>query len=80
MKNCNSPLRRTLRLLFTRCGWCVTKIREHYTFEQFKFKKDFVVMNQVTCQNAQTDVEKDFYKLMNNANFGYGCRNNVDNC
>ena len=27
----------------------------------------------------QTDVEKDFYKLMNNSNFDYDCRNNVDN-
>ena len=37
-------------------------------------------MNLVTCQNAQTDVEKDFHKLMNNAKFGYDCRNNADNC
>ena len=36
-------------------------------------------MNQVSRQNAQTDVEKDFYKLMNNSNFGYDCRNNADN-
>ena len=35
-------------------------------------------MNQVGHQNAQTD--KDFYKLMNNANFGYDCRNKADNC
>ena len=54
-----------LHLLLTRCGWCVTKIRAHYTFEQCKFKKDFDVMKQVACQNAQRDVEKDFYKLMN---------------
>ena len=27
----------------------------------------------------QTDVEKDFYKLMNNSNFDYDCRNNADN-
>ena len=25
-------------------------------------------------------IEKDFYKLLNNANFGYDCRNNLDNC
>ena len=37
-------------------------------------------MNQVSRQNSQTDVEKDFYKLMNNVNFGYDCRNNGDNC
>ena len=37
-----------------------------------------VMMNQVSHQDAQTD--KDFYKLMNNANFGYDCCNNADNC
>ena len=37
-------------------------------------------MNQVSRQNAQTDSEKDFYKLMNNLNFGYDCCNNQDNC
>ena len=36
-------------------------------------------MNLVARQNAQTYVGKDFYKLMNNANFGYDCRNNTDN-
>ena len=25
-------------------------------------------------------IEKDFYKLMNNVNFGYDCRNNIDKC
>ena len=37
-------------------------------------------MNKVSTQNARTSVEKDFYKLMNNSNFGYDCRNNIDNC
>ena len=64
----------------TRCGWKVTKIGGHYTFEQKRIKKDFVIMNEVSTQNAKTDVEKDFFKLMNNANFGYDCRNNADNC
>ena len=36
--------------------------------------------NQKERQNAKTDVEKDFYKLMNNANFGVDCRNNMNNC
>ena len=25
-------------------------------------------------------IEKDFYKSMNNSNFGYDCQNNLDNC
>ena len=37
-------------------------------------------MNQVPRQNAKTNVKKDFYKLMNNSNFGYDCWNNADNC
>ena len=37
-------------------------------------------MNQVSRQNTQIDVEKDFYKLMNNLNFGYDCCNKGDNC
>ena len=31
-------------------------------------------------QKSKISVEKDFYKLMNNSNFGYDCRNNLDNC
>ena len=37
-------------------------------------------MNQVFRQNAQINVEKIFYKLMNNSKFRYDCRNNTDNC
>ena len=33
--------------LLLRCGWRVIKIRGHYTFQQNKFKRDFVIMNQV---------------------------------
>ena len=55
-------------------------IYEKFTFEQSKFKKDFVVMNQKSRQKATSSVEKDFYKLLNNSNFGIDCRNNIDNC
>ena len=69
-----------LHFLLTKCGWRVRNARAHYIFEQSKFKKDFVIMNQVSSQNGATDVERDFFKLMNNSNFGYDCRNNADNC
>ena len=57
-----------LYFLTTRAGWRVTKIYDHYTFKQDSFKRDFVV------------VEKDFYKLLNNSNFGNYYRNNIGNC
>ena len=37
-------------------------------------------MNQKSRQNAKNSIEKDFLKLMNNANFGFDCCNNLDNC
>ena len=39
-------------------GWTVTKIYANYTFEQPKFNKDMVIMNQVSCQNVKSSVEK----------------------
>ena len=33
--------------------------------------------NEVSRQKTKTKVEKDFYKLMKNSNFGNDCRNNI---
>ena len=75
-----------------RTGWKVTKIHAHLTFEQSRFKRDFILMNQKSRHlskndaendvenDVENDLEKDFFKLMNNSNFGYDCRNNLDNC
>ena len=68
-----------LRFLIKRCGWKVTKIYTHSTFEQSHFKRDFVLNNQRKKEKAKTSIEKEFYKLMSNANFGYDCRNNANN-
>ena len=37
-------------------------------------------MNEKSRQESKNDIEKDFYILMNTSNFGYDCRNNLDNC
>ena len=66
--------------LTTRAGWEVTKIYDHFIFKQDTFKRDFVVMNQNARETANTKVEKDFHKLLNNRNFGSNCRNNIGNC
>ena len=68
-----------LRFLIKRAGWRVTKLFSHFTFEQDTIKKDFVLMNQYSRQTAKNDIEKNFYKLMNNSNFGFDCRNNANN-
>ena len=68
-----------LAFVIKRAGWKVTKLKSHYTFEQDLFKKDFILMNQRSRQNAKNAIEKNFYKLMNNSNFGYDCRNKIGN-
>ena len=42
-------------------------------------KKNLILMNQKARQEAPDKVESDFCKLLNNSNFGYDCRNNLDN-
>ena len=68
-----------LRFLILRAGRHVTKLYPHFKFEQDAFKKDFVLMNQKSRQEAKNNIEKDFYKLMNNANFGFYCCSNANN-
>ena len=69
-----------LAFLIKRAGWILTKIYSHWTFEQERFKRNFIWKNKTSRQNAKNSIEKDFFKLMNNAKFGYDCRNNLDNC
>ena len=78
-KKYNPVYAEDLHFLINHAGWLVTHIYEHYTFEQSKFKKDFV-MHQKSRQKATSCVERDFLKLLHNRNFGIDCRNNIDNC
>ena len=57
-----------------------TKIHSLITFEQARFKQKFILMNQKSRQQSKNSVENNFYKLMNNSNFSYECRSNLDNC
>ena len=54
-----------LAFCIKRAGWKVTKIYSHLTFEQSRFKRKFILMNQKFRQQSKNDIEKDFYKLMN---------------
>ena len=47
-----------LHFLITRAGWLVTHIYERYTYEQSKFKTDFIVTNQKAKQKAISSVER----------------------
>ena len=79
--NCFNPEQKKDYLLcFVRVRWSVTKKYSYYIFEQECFKKEFILMNQSSRYNAKNSIEKDFYKLMNNSNFGYDCCNTLDNC
>ena len=69
-----------LPFLINRAGWKVTEIHAYLTFEQKRFKKKIILMNQKSRQLSKNNIEKDFYELMNNSNFGYNCWNNFDNC
>ena len=37
-------------------------------------------MKQKSRQKAKSSVENDFFKLLNNSNFGIACRNNINSC
>ena len=52
-----------IHFLVKQAGWLVTSIYQHFTFEQTKVKKDFVIMNQKSKQKATSPVERDFYKF-----------------
>ena len=49
-----------LSFLMKRAGWKITKLYSHDSFEQERFKKNFISMNQKSRQNAKNSIEKDF--------------------
>ena len=71
-----------MHFLTKRAGWKGTKVHKYYTFEQEPFKKKYILGNQKAKQEAVArgdDVQANFWKLLNNANFGFDCRDNSQN-
>ena len=52
-----------LSFLIKRCCWRIRKIYTHYRFEQVLFKRGFVLMNQISRQNAKNAMKKTFLNL-----------------
>ena len=68
-----------IHFLTKRAGWKVTNVHLYYIFEQEPFKKEYILGNQRARQETVTrgdDVQGNFWKLLNNANFGFDCRDN----
>ena len=49
-----------LAFVIKRASWKVTKIHGHLTFEQKRFKQEFVLMNQNQDKNRKTILKKIF--------------------
>ena len=78
-KKCIPLYLEEIKFAVLRCDWKVTKLYQHFYFDQERCKKKIILMNQAARQKATDKVESDFCKLLNNSNFGFDCRNNLDN-
>ena len=68
-----------IHFLSKRAKWIVTMVYNYYTFEQEPLKRNYILGNQKSRQEAVAlgdDVQGNFYRLLNNVNFGFDCRNN----
>ena len=60
----------------------MTKVYSHFAFQQEAFKKEYILGNQRARHEAVAcgdDVQGNFWKLLNNAIFGFDCRDNSQN-
>ena len=71
-----------IQFLASRAGWKVTKVYSYFSFEQDPFRKEYIWRNQRARQEAvarSDEVQANFWKLLNNRNFGFDCRDNSQN-
>lgn len=53
-----------LKFLIVRGRWIVTKIYSYFIFDQERFKRGFILINQPSRQNAKNSVEKGFLNYL----------------